>query len=109
MNRNAAEPVTGLTLTAEMAALGLDEGYYLWTEAAGPVSGLELTVFRGAVAARVRERTTDEPNLDSLKTEDYQPSEHLPAATQKKLSRAHGIGVTVADLLLDQQREGAKL
>jgi hypothetical protein len=96
------EQASSLTFTAEMDALGVPEGYGVWSEAGGSVSGLELTVFRDAIAAQVRARTTEAPD----KSASYQPAEDLSEDVREKLIRAHGIGVTVADILLDEHKIG---
>lgn len=99
--RAAAQEEIGLTFTAEMEALGIRKGYGLWNVAGGKVSGLELTIFRDAISARVRERTSD-PGPHNDLAEAYEPSDQISESMRERLTRAHGIGVTVADILLDE-------
>jgi hypothetical protein len=92
-----------LTFTAEMEALRVPKELRIWSEAGGQVSGLELMVFRDAIAGRVRARTIEEPDPGAKPAESYEPAASLPEETRQKLVKAHGIGVTVADILLDEE------
>jgi hypothetical protein len=90
------EHETGLTLAAEIDALGLG-GYGIMKESYGSVSARELLVFRGAIVARQHQQTNGEEE------HVYEPDPDLSEDMRDKLRHAHMVGSTVADILLSEQ------